>query len=962
MTGHTRSWLQILVGNARSSRPHKLARRPRGRPAALVWTSQIALGLLIAATTFFMVMQSRNAAMVSAERELRNFSLILADQAERAFEAVDLVQSTLLELVQASRIETPEGFRERMSGLAVNKELNDHGGALPQLDVIGLVDADGKFINVSHNWPVPTISVADRAYFQVLKANPDLPMFVSDPFVNRLTHTMAVVVAHRVSSSDGRFLGISFAGVLMSYFEKLYQTVASQQAMSIALFHRDGMLLARYPQADQIPGQSPGQISGQSLASGGIVDHLMDEHAESGSLRLTNRIDGVDRLVAGHTLARYPLIVSVSAPVSAILAPWRKQATYLTGAATLLELVVAAGGMLMLRQFRDQSVLAEARAARAVAEAATRAAEAELTLSRERERASQEMHVQHVRFGAALENMSQAICMFDAAGDLVVANRRVSEMFGLPAIEPGDGLTLNAMRDLLLQRSSLPPADVETIYSSICRTLSHDMPVTQVDELSDGRSLSVNFAPMEDDGWLVTLEDITERRLAEAKIAHLAHHDALTGLPNRALFHQRLEEAVARSRRGEVFALHFLDLDRFKAVNDTMGHPAGDALLCSVTDRLLAQVRDRDTVARLGGDEFAIVQHGADLTEHVSALAARIIDVVSAPYDLDGNRVTIGTSIGIAVGPQDGQDPDLLLKNADLALYLAKADGRGRFRFFEPAMNALMQARRALEFDLHQALEDYEFEVFYQPLVNIRTRTVCGFEALLRWRHPDRGWVSPAEFIPIAEEIGLVVPLGKWVLRQACRDAATWPGKQKVAVNLSPVQFASPTLVEDVAAALAVSGLDPARLELEITETVMLEQTDGVLAMLRRFRDFGVGIALDDFGTGYSSMTYLRCFPFTKVKIARTFIRDLGADRVGTAIVAATIDLSTSLGLTTTAEGVETAEQLRRLAAMKCTEAQGYLFSEARPAGDVADMCRKLSLRREASDTGMATLMATAVS
>jgi len=954
VTGRIESWRDADVAEAQPARRqrkhawwHLLPHRPRGRPATLVWTSQIVLGLLIAATTCFLVLQSRSTAMMGADQELRSFSLVLADQAERAFEAVDLVQTTLLEVVQTAGIETPQAFRERMSGRALNKELDDHGSALPQLDVIGLVDADGKFINVSHNWPVPGVSVADRAYFKALKTNRDAPTFVSDPIVNRLTQTMAVVVAHRVSSADGGFLGISFAGVLMSYFEKLYQTVATQDQMSISLFRMDGVLLARYPHLEQ--------TVGRSYSSGGIVGHLIDEGSDSGTMELTSRIDGVARLVAAHTLAHYPMVLSVSSPIATILAPWRKQAIYLTGAATLLELVVAAGGMLMLRQMRDQSVLAEAHAARAVAEAATRGAEAELTLARERERANREMHIQHVRFGAALGNMSQAICMFDAVGDLVVANRRVSEMFGLPPIETGAGLTMAAVRKLLSERSRLQPADIETIHDSIFTSHGDGTPGAQVSELADGRSLSVNHAPMEDDGWLVTLEDITERRLAEAKIAHMAHHDALTGLPNRVLFHQRLDEAVARARGGEPFALLFLDLDHFKAVNDTLGHPVGDALLRRVRDRLIAQVRDTDTVARLGGDEFAIVLAGADAPELVATLAARIIKVVSAPYELDGNQVTIGTSIGIAIAPQDGEDPDQLLKNADLALYLAKADGRGRFRFFEPAMNVKMQTRRALELDLRKALADGAFEVFYQPLVTLGTRAVGGFEALLRWNHPERGLVSPAAFIPIAEEIGLIVPLGDWVLRQACCDAASWPGGQRVAVNLSPVQFGSPTLAADVAAALAASGLDPARLELEITETAMLEHNDGILEVLRRLRGFGVGIAMDDFGTGYSSLSYLRRFPFTKVKIDRTFIGGLGTDDDCTAIVAAMINLCAALGLTTTAEGVETAEQLRQLTAMNCTEAQGYLFSQPRPAGDVAEMCRRLAPQRDVGESGAET-------
>ena len=405
-----------------------------------LWAVQIALGLLIAGTTALLVLQSRNSVLTVADRALRTESLILADQAERAFETVDLVQTTFLEMLQVEGVQTPEAFRQRMSGLAVNKELGDHGNALPQLDVMGFVDTDGKFINVSHNWPTPNINVGDREYFKALKADPHLTTFVSDAFVNRVNHTVAVVVSHRVSNSNGDFLGISFAGVLMPYFEKLYQTVATKD-MSIGLFHKDGMLLAHYP---RLAAGSP-----QPVVNGGLIGRLAANGVGGDAMQVTSQIDGLERMVAGHTLSHYPLVVTVSSTVSSILAPWRAQAFYLIGAAVLLEFLLAAGGTLMLRQVRGQSMLAQARAAKAEAEAATHGAEAELELSHERERASREMRTQHVRFGAALGNMSQALCMFDAAGGLVVANRRMSEMFGLPGIDVGPAMTADAMRTLL---------------------------------------------------------------------------------------------------------------------------------------------------------------------------------------------------------------------------------------------------------------------------------------------------------------------------------------------------------------------------------------------------------------------------------------------------------------------------------------------------------------------------------
>ncbi|MDO9711855.1 bifunctional diguanylate cyclase/phosphodiesterase [Paracraurococcus lichenis] len=436
--------------------------------------------------------------------------------------------------------------------------------------------------------------------------------------------------------------------------------------------------------------------------------------------------------------------------------------------------------------------------------------------------------------------------------------------------------------------------------------------------------------------------DITERREAEARIAHLAQHDVLTGLPNRSLFRDRLDAAIARAQRGEGFAVFCLDLDRFKEVNDTLGHPIGDALLRAVTARLQHELRETDTLARLGGDEFAIIEADVDRPGDATALADRLVAAIRKPFELDDHQVVVGTSIGIAVAPQDGLDPDTLLKGADMALYRAKADGRGRWRFFEAEMDARMQLRRGLEMDLRRALVLNEFELFYQPIMDVASRRVSGFEALIRWRHPERGLVPPDAFIPLAEEIGLIVPLGEWVLVQACRQAVSWPGAPKVAVNLSPVQFASRGLVDAVAAALEASGLEAGRLELEITETVMLQDTEATLATLHRLKALGVRIAMDDFGTGYSSLGYLQRFPFDKVKIDRSFTRGLEQSRQSNAIVRAVTDLCAGLEMTTTAEGVETEEQFAALLRKGCQEAQGYLFSKPRPAAEVPGLLDRL--------------------
>jgi diguanylate cyclase (GGDEF)-like protein len=407
----------------------------------------------------------------------------------------------------------------------------------------------------------------------------------------------------------------------------------------------------------------------------------------------------------------------------------------------------------------------------------------------------------------------------------------------------------------------------------------------------------------------------------------MARHDSLTKLPNRVQLAEQIDQAVAQLGRGAGFAVLCLDLDDFKRINDTLGHPVGDEVLRMVGERLQACVREVDTVARLGGDEFAILQSELHQPEEVIVLARRIVEVVSAPYEIGTHRLILGVSIGIAVAPGDGASCGMLLKNADVALYRAKADGRGTWRFFEAEMDARLQARRKLEIDLRDALEKDEFELHYQPLYNLKQERVCGFEALLRWQNPARGMVMPAEFIYVAEEIGLIVSMGEWALNRACADASTWPANVKVAVNVSPVQFKDGRLVQVVSNALAASGLSPERLELEITESVLLASGTTTLATLHALRKLGVRISMDDFGTGYSSLSYLRSFPFDKIKIDQSFIRDLGATDSSGLIVSAVIGLCSSMGMLTTAEGVETEEQLERLRMEKCDEAQGYLFS-----------------------------------
>ncbi|WP_246692974.1 bifunctional diguanylate cyclase/phosphodiesterase [Methylobacterium sp. WL64] len=434
---------------------------------------------------------------------------------------------------------------------------------------------------------------------------------------------------------------------------------------------------------------------------------------------------------------------------------------------------------------------------------------------------------------------------------------------------------------------------------------------------------------------VLAVRDQRERLQTESRMRLLAFSDALTNLPNRTRFHELVaQHAASYHEHGRAFAILMLDLDRFKLVNDTLGHGLGDTLLRKTAERLKSALGAHDIVARLGGDEFAVLQVDVAGSEATHALATRIIDLMGRPFLIDGMLVNVGASVGAALAPMDGIDPDQLLRNADLALYKAKADGKGTFRRFEPALDARMQARRGLEADLRRAIAVQEFELYYQPLVDARTGRINAAEALVRWHHPDRGLVSPADFIPLAEETGLIGPLGQWVLRTACAQAARWPTHIRVAVNLSPAQFRDVRLADTVKAALSAGGLSADRLELEITEGVLLSDEERTLATLTRLRAAGVSISMDDFGTGYSSLSYLRRFPFDKIKVDQSFVRQLPSDPESAAIVRAIITMGTCLGMSITVEGVETAEQFAFTTAEGCDQVQGYHVSRPLPLGE----------------------------
>lgn len=905
------------------------------RARLLLVACGLLIGLTVAAGAVLLLLDLRRHNIADTERELKNLSLILAEETDRSFQAAELVQLGLIEHMRELGIDSPEEFEARMGSIEAHQNLKDRIAGLPNIDAIALIDLHGRILNISRFWPAGSIDVTDRDFFKALNGDASLTSVISEPILNRANSTWTLLFVRKFTTPDGRLLGFVSCGIQLAYFEALFSRISLNDGSTFALYRRDGMLLARYPHVDPKIGRTFGDPANFDRVAS--VATSLD-----GLVRLTSVMDGKDRLVAPHSLTHYPLIMAVSDTIDAVLGPWRAEVGVFGGGAVLLELVVAGIIVLGVRHLRGYERLAAANAARLEAEAARALAVSELRRAHEREEAARKLRTQWIRFDTALSNMLQGLVMFDDAGRLLVANRCYAELFGLPADELVEGTPYAELMERLVTVGNIGHGDMIEMRERRDHMVAARSGEAFTWELEDGRVFMVTHQPMEA-GWLATYEDITERRKAEARISYLAHHDALTNLPNRALFREKLEQAIVHARRGQGLALLCLDLDQFKAVNDTFGETVGDALLQAVAERLLERMRETDTVARLGGDEFAVVQAPIDKPTDATGLARRLIELFDVPFDVAGHQIVIGTSIGIAFAPQDGLDPDQLLKSADLALYRAKVDGRGIYRLFHAEMDAQMQARRLLELDLREALKVGQLELFYQPIVDLQASAVTGFEALLRWRHPERGIIPPSMFIPLAEEIGLIVPIGEWVLREACTACASWPGEMRVAANLSPAQFKSRNLVSAVAQALREAGLAPDRLELEITETVILQDTDATLATLHQFQALGARIAMDDFGTGYSSLTFLRRFPFDRIKIDQSFVRDMCDKQDCGAIVRAVAGLSNELGMATTAEGVETLEQLDAVTLAGCTEVQGYLFSPAVPGCAVPDLLRTIA-------------------
>jgi diguanylate cyclase (GGDEF)-like protein/PAS domain S-box-containing protein len=864
-------------------------RRLAGRPKATIGALGIFFAVAIA-LLFLADLRARYRAEIDhASHSAQNYAEVLAQHTALTFEAIDR-SLRQVQLIRADLLaaEALPGADDAALRRRANEALSQIQKSSLMLVAIRWADRNGNYEAWSDEPTPPRTNIAGLDYFAIHRDDATDRFYVSRPFRSISSDRWLIAVSRRLSDPDGNFAGVAVALIDQSYFVNAYRSVDVGLRGAVAMADYSGHVFARQP-----------PIEPDAIASirWPVASRLLT--SKEGTYETVSPVDQTPRIVGYKAVAVPPLVLLVSYHRDDQLASWYQHLyTFGPGALLVISVILLGTGLLM---WQTGSLAYKNRI-----------------------------------LEVTLENMAHGLCMFDGQQRLIVCNERYAKMYGLSPSEMRPGTKLRSILEARVAAGSSPAAAQEYIDNRIAEVTRNE-PYSTVNELRDGRVVAVTHQPIEGGGWVAIHQDITDSRRDEERVAFMARHDLLTGLANRTSFMEKLEEAGARlRRRHETFTVFMLDLDRFKNVNDSLGHPAGDALLKETADRLKKALRQTDFVARLGGDEFAVIQAGeADQRGAALEIAKRIITLISAPYDLHGNMVTIGTSIGIAMAREPDVDSDTLMKQADLALYRTKSEGRNGYCFFDERMTADADARRQLEADLRDAIAGGQIEIHYQPILHVKTRKLFGLEALARWRHPVKGFVPPSEFIPLAEETGLIVPLGEWVLHKACETAKCWPPAVKVAVNISAVQFAKSDLFEVVTRTLAETNLLPERLELEITETALLEKEAGVLATLQQLERLGIGISLDDFGTGYSSLRYLTTFPIDKIKIDKSFTQNITHRADCAAVVASVLALGSGLDVATVAEGVETKQQFDILRASGVNYVQGYLFGAPCPAEEI---------------------------
>ncbi len=884
---------------------------------ALTCCAGVAIGLTI--------WRLRVDAIEAAKQGAGDIAAVLAQRAGDSARNIDAV----LQEVQARIASYGPSNEDEFAKLMTRRDMHDYLAArlatLPDIDAVNVVGNTGRLLGTTRHFPVPDIELSDREEFSHFADGPDPAMFIGAPDFGKVSGKWSMHFGRRVESATGEFLGVATISVQPSNFMRLYQAIAKIPGASSLLLRRDGVVYLRYPDAVERAGSRMPPQSGfyRAVSEGG------------GYFRSPGVFDAESRWVATRLLSNYPLVVNIAISETRALAVWRERATVIALGGALAAFVMAALLRLIYTGHRNtlesQALLTEREASLATT--------------------SRELQIANIRFDTALTHMRQGLAMYDDEDRIVIHNRGYAEMYSLPAGSMPPGTTHETVLEMRIAQGVYTMGGPDDYVRNHGRRV--DEGGAEVQLLRDGRYILVTHEDMPDGGWLTTHEDVTESQRALAQISHMAHHDALTNLANRTLFLERIDSLGAR---GAPYAVLLLDLDRFKAVNDTHGHSAGDALLWAAASRMQAAAGSRGLVARLGGDEFAIALEIDEPDEASAALAVAegALQRIRERFILDEQEVSIGVSIGVAVSNAASIPPRDIMRHADLAMYEAKNAGRDCCRLFEPRMEAESLSRRELASDLEAALTRGQLDVHYQPVVDAASLEARGMEALARWKHPTRGFVPPLEFIPVAEKAGLIGRLGEYILTRACRDAVAWPASVKVAVNVSSLQLSAGDLPDVVRRALRASGLPANRLELEITESVLLDRNAANIRQLLALRELGVGVVLDDFGTGYSSLSYLNSFPFDKIKIDKSFIDGLGTRAEASAIVLATISIAKSLNAVTTAEGVETLEQAELLRSAAVTEMQGYLLGKPRPASDWLFVDGKAVLAADVSGAALA--------